>query len=29
MTSYDSYYDHLSRYGEWTDADAAVKVVLT
>jgi hypothetical protein len=28
-TTYDSYYDHLSRYGEWTDADAAMKVLLT
>ncbi|MBU2360421.1 MAG: double-strand break repair protein AddB, partial [Alphaproteobacteria bacterium] len=27
-TTYDSFYDHLSRYGEWTDADPARREVL-
>ncbi|SEN12288.1 double-strand break repair protein AddB [Loktanella fryxellensis] len=29
LSSYDSDYDHLSRFGEWTDADYAVPLVLT
>ena len=29
LTSYASFYDHLSRFGEWTDADRAVPEVLT
>ncbi|MFZ3580678.1 double-strand break repair protein AddB [Loktanella sp. DJP18] len=28
LTSYGSFYDHLSRYGEWTDADPAMREVL-
>jgi hypothetical protein len=28
LTSYDSFYDHLSRFGEWTDADPAVREML-
>ncbi len=27
-TTYDSFYDHLSRFGEWTDADTAQREVL-
>ena len=28
LTTYASFYDHLSRFGEWTDADPAVPQVL-